>query len=213
MHMITPRKRFATPASLVTVALAAGSHSALSAVLFNTPYQVNPPATGSYTQDSTGTASFGAWTSTVTETTTISAGVDTNSTPTSLLLSLVNFSATGPENTLAFTAVVPISAAAGLVSFDYNYVEVTDFGGTANFGYTVNGSPVIITAASGSNSFSFSVNPGDTFGFVLNSSYGSSTSATITNFTAPIPEPSAMALLATGFAGILGMRRSRRQAA
>ncbi|MEI6339622.1 MAG: PEP-CTERM sorting domain-containing protein [Verrucomicrobiota bacterium] len=34
---------------------------------------------------------------------------------------------------------------------------------------------------------------------------------TITNFIAPVPEPSVLALLATGFAGILGMRRSRRR--
>lgn len=214
MHMITPRKRFATPASLVTVALAAGSHSALSAVLFNTPYQVNPPANGSYTQDSTGTASFGAWTSTVTELLSdITAGVNTTSTPTSLLLSLVNLSASGSLSTLAFTAVVPINAAAGLVSFDYNYVETQDFWPLASFSYTKNGSPTLIASTPGVSTLSFAVDPGDTFGFVLSSNYFSSTSVTITNFTAPIPEPSAMALLATGFAGLLGMRRSRRQAA
>ena len=211
--MVQARKRFATPATLATVALAAGGHSAMSAVSFDTPYEVNPPDNGVYTETSSGSTTFGAWTFLVSETTTISAVVDTSSTPTSLLLSLNNTSHTGPENWLAFTAVVPFSATAGLVSFDYNYAENYDITATANFGYTKNSSLTLITAASGSSSFSFSVDPGDTFGFVLNSSYDSLASVTITNFSAPVPEPSVLALLATGFAGIVGMRRSRRRSA
>ena len=211
--MVQARKRFATPATLATVALAAGGHSAMSAVSFDTPYEVNPPDNGVYTETSSGSTTFGAWTFLVSETTIISAVLDTSSTPTSLLLSMDNTGSTG-LNTLAFTAVVPLSATAGLVSFDYNYVENFDsFLATANFGYTKNSTLTLITAASGSSSYSFSVDPGDTFGFVLNSSYYSQASVTITNFSAPVPEPSVLALLATGFAGILGMRRSRRREA
>ncbi|MEI6337736.1 MAG: hypothetical protein WCQ57_04030, partial [Verrucomicrobiota bacterium] len=166
--MVQSRKKFATPATLATVALAAGGHSAMSAVSFDTPYEVNPPDNGVYTETSSGSTTFGAWTFLVSETTIISAVLDTSSTPTSLLLSMDNTGSNG-LNTLAFTAVVPLIATAGLVSFDYNYAENYDFGATASFAYTKNGSPTVITAAPGSNSFSFSVDPGDTFGFVLNS--------------------------------------------
>jgi hypothetical protein len=200
---------------MATVALAAGGKTALAALLFNTPYQVNPPANGSDTASATGTASFGAWTATFAN---ASAGrsrtVDTSTAPGSLQLGL----STGTNfviiaDTFDFTAMVPGDAPTGLVSFDYNYSEV-DPDLSTFFAYTKNGTPQTITALPGSSSFSFSVDPGDTFGFLLSSSYYfASSSVTITNFNAPaVPEPSALMLLATGFVGVLGLRHRRRAA-
>ena len=87
-----------------------------------------------------------------------------------------------------------------------------DFDTQTSFAYTKNGTPQTIASVTGSSTFSFSVNPGDTFGFVLSSSYYfSSNSVTITNFNAPaVPEPSALALLATGVGGVIGLRLRRR---
>ena len=206
-------RRF-TPATMATVALAAGGKTALAAVLFDTPYQVNPPANGVDTETVSGTEGFGAWTATFAN---ASGGrtrtVDTTAAPGSLLLSLststnVNFFA----DTFSFTATVPVDVPSGLVSFDYNYVE-NDFASAAEFAYTLNGAPQTIALTTGSSSFSFAVNPGNTFGFALSGSYfATNSSVTITNFNAPaVPEPSALMLLATGFAGVVGLRYLRRR--
>jgi len=71
----------------------------------------------------------------------------------------------------------------------------------------------LITATPSNGTISFAVNPGDTFGFQLGGSYQLSTSATITNFAAAVPEPSASILLATDFTGLIGMRRRQQAAA
>ena len=199
--------------TMATVALATGGKTALAAVLFNTPYQVNPPANGVDTASVSGTESFGAWTATFTS---ASGGrtrtVDTSAAPGSLYLGLSTSSdfVIVPDS-FAFAATVPGDAPAGLVSFDYDYSEI-DFDTQTSFAYTKNGTPQTIASVTGSSTFSFSVNPGDTFGFVLSSSYYfSSNSVTITNFNAPaVPEPSALALLATGVGGVIGLRLRRR---
>ncbi len=206
-------RRF-TPATMATVALAAGGKTALAAVLFDTPYQVNPPANGVYTETVSGTEGFGAWTATFnTPLGTRSRTVDTTAAPSSLQLSVStarpSFTVT---DTFLFTTTVPGDAPSGLVSFDYNYVEDDTFS-LNEFAYTLNGAAQTITAVTGSSAFNFSVNPGDTFGFVLSSSYyNTNSSVTITNFNAPaVPEPSALMLLATGFAGVVGLRYLRRR--
>ena len=213
MATATNRSRRFSPASLATVALAAGGKTALAAVLFDTPYGVNPPANGIDTATTSGTEAFGAWTA---EFTNASGGrtrtVDTSAAPGSLRLGLsTNTNLSVTPDAFEFTAVVPAGAPAGLVSFGYNYTEFDPFGDT-NFSYTRNGTVQPITSATGSSTFSFSVNPGDIFGFVLSSSYfNADASVTITNFNAPVvPEPSALLLLATGCGGVLGLRYRRR---
>jgi len=213
MATATNRSRRFSPASMATVALAAGGKTALAAVMFNTPYEVTPPANGIDTATTSGTAGFGAWTATFANT---GGGrtrtVDTSAAPGSLLLGLsTSTTFFFVTDSLEFTANVPGDTSPGLVSFDYNYVE-SDTASAANFSYTLNGTPQTIAAVSGSSSYSFSVNPGDTFGFVLSSSYYyTDSSVTITNFNAPsVPEPSALALLATGFGGVIGLRLRRR---
>ncbi len=214
---MAPAKAFSrrfTPATMATVALAAGGKTALAAVLFDTPYQVNPPANGVNTQTVSGTEGFGAWTATFAN---ASGGrsrtVDTTAAPGSLLLSLstsTNF--TIVADTFSFTATVPGDVSSGLVSFDYDYSEI-DPDSSTFFAYTKNGTPQTITTTTGSAAFSFAVDPGDTFGFVLGSSYYfANSSVTITNFNAPaVPEPAALTLLATGFAGVIGLRHRRRR--
>lgn len=213
MTMATNRTRRFSPASLATVALAAGGKTALAAILFDTPYQVTPPANGIDTETASGTEPFGAWTATFVD---ASGGrtrtVDTSAAPGSLQLALSTSSIFAfATDTLEFTASVPGDAPAGLVSFDYTYAE-NDPDLTTTFSYTKNGTVQLITADAGSAPFSFSVDPGDTFGFVLSSAYyGANASVTITNFNAPaVPEPSALMLLATGVGGVLGLRHRRR---
>jgi hypothetical protein len=202
-----------SPTTMATVALASGGKTALAALLFNTPYQVNPPANGIDTESVSGAESFGAWTATFDNSSTgRSRTVDTSAAPGSLILGLSQSTTffVVPDS-FEFAATVPGDAPAGLVSFDYNYAE-TDPDGSSSFAYTRNGTSQTITSAPGSSTLSFSVNPGDTFGFVLSSSYYfASSSVTITNFNAPaVPEPSALALLATGFGGVIGLRLRRR---
>ena len=215
MKNLHPRKAFRSPATFATVALAAGSGSALSAVLsFSDPYQLTPPANGSDTETVSGSENFGAWTG---EFSNFTGGatrtVTTTNAPAMLVLALADSSQSVVVKSFKFSATVPVSAVAGNVSFNYDYTESFDSFGLGDFSYLKNGIATQIAAVAGSNSITFAVNPGDTFGFQLSGGYSLSNSATITNFAAPVPEPSALLLLATGFTGIIGMRRRRQQVA
>jgi hypothetical protein len=127
--------------------------------------------------------------------------------------------------TLSYT----ISAvAAGNVSFDWLVPQggSPDSGNWDYFGVILNGTyfgPNSVGASGqtglGNNdtpegqvsSFNFAVNQGDTFGFFIHTrdgGYGPLT-AQFTNFTAPIPEPTSVALLALGSLAGLGVRRRR----
>ena len=215
MKSLHPRKAFRSPATLATVALAAGSGSALSAVLsFSEPYQVTPPANGIYTETLSGSEIFGAWTGELFNLTgDATRTVTTTNAPAILVLALADSSQSRAVNSFKFLATVPISAVAGNVSFNYDYAESFDSFGLGDFSYLKNGIATQIAASPGSNSITFAVNPGDIFGFQLSGSYSVNNNATITNFAAPVPEPSALLLLATGFTGIIGMRRRRQETA
>lgn len=209
-----PRVGFPSSATLATVALAAGSGTAMSAVLsFGAPYQITPAANAVDTETEAGSETFGAWTGTFDN---LSGGatrtVTTTNAPSFLTLALSESGFNFVINSFRFLATVPTGAAAGFVSFAYSYSEAYDSGNAA-FSYVKNGTATQITAAQSNGTINFAVNPGDTFGFQLSGSYSMSSSATITNFAAPVPEPSALILLATGFTGLIGMRRRRQQAA
>ncbi|MFM8413202.1 MAG: hypothetical protein ACKOCX_00590, partial [Planctomycetota bacterium] len=155
MATATNRSRRFSPASLATVALAAGGKTALAAVLFDTPYQVNPPANGIDTATGSGTEAFGAWTATFVN---ASGGrtrtVDTAAAPGSLRLALSTDSVTNMDvDTFEFTAAVPAGAPAGTVSFGYNYSEFDPFGDTS-FSYTKNCTVQPIALTTGTSTFS-----------------------------------------------------------
>lgn len=116
--------------------------------------------------------------------------------------------------------------AAGTVSFDWLY-ETFDVG-TENppsppeawdfAGYRVNAT--VFTLSDGtsgqiqSGNVSFAVAAGDTFGFTLESldNFGGPAEMTISNFSAPIPEPASMAMMGLGLAAVAGVAARRRRA-
>ncbi|HRP62851.1 MAG TPA: PEP-CTERM sorting domain-containing protein [Phycisphaerales bacterium] len=120
---------------------------------------------------------------------------------------------TGANGGLADLATYSIlAAAAGTVSFDWQYTSVDigncDYGGYFNTdGFTT----LAANNSQGSGSASFNVAAGEEFGFWVFSVDGSFGPGvlTITNFSAPIPAPASLALLA---AGAFGLVRRQRQA-
>jgi hypothetical protein len=160
---------------------------------FSSPYSVTPPAAGSYFVLAPTTQAFGAWTCLPTAR---GERVDTTSAPLSLVLDteLVN----RPVGGYFFAR----AADAGVVSFEYSISGQ----GVGTFGW-FNSGPVfnyptpnvsIPDLVSTPTAGSFSVAAGDVFGFYV-SAQGDLTSsaqrlATIQSFSAPVPEPSTMAL-------------------
>lgn len=108
------------------------------------------------------------------------------------------------------------AAAGGTFSFDWSY-QTADFdGGPVQdpAGYFRNGVFKLSVdggAFSQSGSFSLGVNAGDVIGFwvaTTDNAYGPS-QLTISNFSAPVPEPGAAALMALGLAGLVAWRARR----
>jgi hypothetical protein len=96
------------------------------------------------------------------------------------------------------------AAAAGTVTFDWNYSS-SDDPGWDGFGYLLNGSFSFLADSSGQNGTStFNVLAGDSFGFRIftdDNRLGPG-SVTISNFSAPVPEPSTvLSLLVLGGLG------------
>lgn len=107
----------------------------------------------------------------------------------------------------------------GMLSFDYSLMlRATGIFQIYNYGgYTLNGS--LIQLPSGTGSVDVPVNAGDEFGFLAyagpncvlcDPSWAAQTTMTITNFSAPVPEPATTLLLLPGLAGLTFIRRSRR---
>ena len=176
---------------------------------FTSPYELNPPANGTYNDSGSGTT-FGAWTETdqnVSATT-----VDTNSAPASLSLSMSGSAFGFIQQFLDFSTS---AAGTGMVSFDWSANLNPNAAGSAFAAFVLNGSETDLTTSPGtSNStFSVAVTMGDTFGFRVGVSYAGSAAMTITNFSAPIPEPSVMMLIASGAVGLIALRIMRRRRA
>lgn len=108
------------------------------------------------------------------------------------------------------------AAAGGIVSFDWAY-QTEDIDGDPvqdPAGYFHNGNfPLSVGGAAISQfgSFSLVVSPGDVIGFWVGTTDNSFGPAhlTISNFSAPIPEPGAAALMALGLAGLVAWRTRR----
>lgn len=111
-----------------------------------------------------------------------------------------------------------VIAADGILSFDYS-LSLTATGAAEGFnygGYFLNG--VLVKLSNGTGSVSVPVSSGDTFGFEayaglncvtcpppFNAAGG--TNMSITNFSAPVPEPSVVALFLCASAGFAASRQ------
>ena len=120
--------------------------------------------------------------------------VDTSGAPGSLSLTGIRKTQPIIETTYTTTA-----AAAGQVSFDWQFANIDIDTDTNIFGYVVNGVFNLLdnTSAGGnavSGSAQFNVASGDTFGFNVYSQYFAVATgvATISNFTAPSQPPAAV---------------------
>ena len=207
--MTTRRRSVARPAAsrFGRYALAAATSASGAAALaapstaradFSSPYSVNPPVNGPYTS----AGIYGNWTATFTGATGGSRNIDTTSAPVSLSLS--DSSAGSSSNQLDFNTTI---AGAGSLSFDYNYAPGS---GSGSAQYVLNGTATTFPAVSGTITIP-SVAAGNTFGFRLGNYSGTAVSLTISNFAAPVPEPTVNALIAVGAIGLLGLRETRRR--
>ena len=181
---------------------------------FTGSYTLTPPAGGVYT-GAGAVGTFGAWTSVFADgTANTTPTLDTSSTST-LTLKLASSPVIVFGTTADVFSLTAVAAGTGTVSFNYNFTaDAASL--QSSFLRLLNGTPTPITSISSTGSVNFAVNAGDTFGFRLidGSSYFAglgTASAVISNFDAPVPEPSAIGLLATGFVGLLGFRENRRR--
>jgi hypothetical protein len=124
---------------------------------------------------------------------------------------------TGSElfSRLEFTIAAP---AAGTVSFDWSYVSSDADGPEFDpAGYLLNGAITQLSDNGGGATqgaqVSFTVMAGDRFGFYLQSNDNLSGSATLTisNFSAPIPEPASVAMMSLGLLGVAVAAARRRR--
>lgn len=144
--------------------------------------------------------------------------VDTSSAPGSITL-VGPDTGSGDFSRLEFTIVAP---AAGQVSFSWSYVSndntVDPLWDPA--GYRYGAGPAQLTqlsvdagTVSQSGSVSFNVTAGQTFGFYVTSldNTGGYATLTISNFTAPIPEPASVAMMSLGLLGVAAAAARRRR--
>lgn len=113
-----------------------------------------------------------------------------------------------------------VIAASGLLSFDYavSFIQPnSQFSGDVA-GYTINGQLTILPEGTGSGAIA--INQGDTFGFYVAAgpqcgacqpAWASGTALDVTNFVAPVPEPSTFALLVCAAAGAIAAKRRARR--
>jgi hypothetical protein len=192
--------RYAVAAAIGTIAAAETADAD-----FTSPYALTPPPNGTYSNPSNGTT-FGAWTAN--SLSTINSTVDTNNAPASLTLSMVRIA--GSPAYLDFSTT---SFGSGLVSFDWGANLSNNGGVFASFVLNGTRTDLATTGGSSSGSFSIAVVAADVFGFRLGVNYQGSGAMTISNFAAPVPEPSLTILITSGAVGLLVLRATRRRRA
>ena len=131
-------------------------------------------------------------------------------------LSIVEISSNGGGGSSA-TDFTIAATGDGMVTFDWYYTTTdVDGSGFDPFGWLLNGAFTQLTTnglfTDQAGTTSFGVVMGDIFGFsaVATDSILGSASTTISNFSAPVPEPSSLVILALGLAG-LGMARNKKR--
>jgi hypothetical protein len=138
--------------------------------------------------------------------------VDTSGAPASITL----HGGSSGSGTLGDTDFTIAAAASGTLSFHWSYFS-TDTGTYDAAYFLLNGVPTFLAdnGSQGSGDFSIALAAGNTFGFrveSLDNLFGDG-ELTISNFVAPVPEPSTLALLALGAVGVAMVMRRRAQAA
>jgi MYXO-CTERM domain-containing protein len=115
----------------------------------------------------------------------------------------------GDSSIAGYTTLTIAAGAAGTVEFDWSYYSI-DSPGYDEGGYIYNGANYFLSDTYGeSGSVSFEVGAGEEIGFYVYTSDGAygPGELTISNFSAPVPTPGALALL--GLAGLASSRRRR----
>jgi len=134
--------------------------------------------------------------------------VDTAGAPASIVLH-GGSSQSGNAGDTDFTIA---AAAAGTVSFHWSYFS-TDSGSYDSAYFLLNGVPTFLAAnnSQGQGDFSVAVAAGNIFGFRVHTEdniFGDG-ELTVSNFSAPVPEGSTLALLALGAVGVAMRRRGQ----
>ena len=138
--------------------------------------------------------------------------VDTSGAPASITLHGGSSQSGNPGDT-DFTIA---TAAAGPLSFHWSYFS-TDTGTYDSAYFLLNGKPTFLAdnGSQGSGDFSIALSNGDILGFRVHTAdnlFGDG-ELTISEFSAPVPEGSTLALLALGALGVAMVMRRRAQAA
>jgi hypothetical protein len=141
--------------------------------------------------------------------------VNTSGAPASISITGGDNGSFQPGSTTFFTT----AAAAGLVSFDWNYItQDVDGPNFDPFGYVLNGFFTQLTNDDGADSqfgtASFNVALGDIFGFevqTVDNAFGGAT-ATISNFNAPEPIPTPALLPGLVGLGVAALRKRKGEA-
>lgn len=172
--------------ALATAGLAAVAIPAAAKADFSGPYA--PP---NWTFENTGTSN---------------GFVNTSGAPASITLTGGNSGSGAGDTNFTIAAV-----ASGLLSFNWSYSSSDSLSyDTGNF--LLNGSPTFLANNSGgSGMFSIPLTSGDVFGFNVHSmdnAFGPGV-LTVSNFNAPVPESSTLALFALGSVGVLVLLRRR----
>lgn len=139
--------------------------------------------------------------------------VDTTGAPGSITLTGSNSGSESPSR-VDFSIMAP---AAGTFSFNWAYTSTDSLGAFYDpAGYLKNGQ-FQLTDGGGANSqlgqLSLLVAAGDVIGFHVTTldNLGGSASLTISNFSAPVPEPASVAMMALGLLGLAGAVAARRR--
>ena len=137
--------------------------------------------------------------------------VDTSGAPASITLHGGSSQSGNPGDT-DFTIA---TAAAGPLSFHWSYFS-TDTGTYDSAYFLLNGKPTFLAdnGSQGSGDFSIALSNGDILGFRVHTAdnlFGDG-ELTISEFSAPVPEGSTLALLALGAVGVAMVTRRRAQA-
>lgn len=189
---------------LATAAVGAVGAATSARADFSSPYELTPPAPGNYIGANVN-QTFGAWTGASDNLNNTQPFINTSGAPNSLSLGDAgNNDTTGiTSETLNFTTTIQGN---GNLQFDWTFTS-TNF---SQFGYTLDNVFTSLASANAGSTTIVPVTAGDVFGFRVITTYRGSSGVSISNFAAPVPEPSAAALAATGALGLLALRALRR---